>query len=118
MTKSEYQDYEKSVEQFFKCEGVRNLSTGLLNCPQCKIPFECGECPQCHQDSGHFPCEPFVSGCPCDCCKTSLAGDRMDAHGYNPTTKQILEYTICTDCEYYAEYGQLDDMTMMEMSES
>jgi hypothetical protein len=25
---------------------------------------------------------------------------------------------VCTDCMYYLEYGQLDDMTMIDMKES
>jgi hypothetical protein len=24
---------------------------------------------------------------------------------------------VCQDCEYYAEYGQLDDMTMLDIEE-
>ena len=29
----------------------------------------------------------------------------------------IEEYEVCQDCLYYAEYGELDDMTMMDMEE-
>ena len=49
-------------------------------------------------------------------CQTNLDGDRVDCNGYNDTTKKIQgPYRVCIDCEYYVEYGQLDDMTMMEM---
>lgn len=90
MNKQEYEKYENSVQRFFDRNGITNLS---------RIP-----------DS-----EPSFSYSRCDCCNRPLGGDRINASGYNPTTKEILEFTICEDCEYYAEYGQLDDMTMMDM---
>lgn len=56
---------------------------------------------------------------PCDCCGTHLAGKRYICNGYNPTINQIqYDYRICPDCLYFAEYGQLDDMAMMEIENS
>jgi hypothetical protein len=91
MTKQEYKDYEERVARFFDKEGINNLSGD-------------GE----WQDFDHRPCE---------CCKRPLGGQREHASGYNPATKEVQEYEICSDCLYYAEYGQLDDMTMMDMTD-
>ena len=62
--------------------------------------------------------EPHFSWRRCDCCNRPLGGDREFATGYNPTTGQIQEYSICTDCVYYAEYHRLDDLTMMEVEKT
>jgi 8-oxo-dGTP pyrophosphatase MutT (NUDIX family) len=51
----------------------------------------------------------------CDVCKRTLGGPRTEVNGYNPNTKQIQDYIACDDCIYYAEYGSLDDMTMMDL---
>ena len=96
MTKKEYENYTTRVELFFKNEGINNLS-------------------QITDDDGD--CEPYFSSKNCDCCNRSLGGDRYDCNGYNPETKEVQEYSVCIDCVYYAEYGQLDDMTMMDMEE-
>ena len=93
MTKREYSDYKAAVERFFEKEGIQNL-TGL---------------------SG----ETYFSNSRCDCCNRPFGGDREDCNGYNPITKEIQEgYSICSDCVHYAEYGELDDTTMMDMGES
>jgi len=91
MTQEDYTEFKESVEEFFKTEGITNLSR-----------------------EG----EPFFSWSHCNCCGGSLGGDREKATGFNPTTKEIQEYTVCTDCLYYAEYGQLDDMTMLRIGEN
>lgn len=93
MTTSEYAEYEAAVKHFFEREGgVRNLS------------------PMGDQEG-------FFSWRPCECCQRSEGGERFQCNGYNPETKEILEYDVCIDCVYYAEYGQLDDTTMMDMKE-
>ncbi len=96
MTTAEYKKYQETFEAFMVDEGL-NCLTG-------------------YDGSGMI--EPWFSARPCDCCRTPLGGDRIESRGYNPTTKQIQEYEICTDCEYYSAYGQLDDMTMMDMEVS
>jgi hypothetical protein len=85
---------------------------GYINCPECDKELEEGRCP----DHGNMQ-EPWFSWRPCECCRRSLGGNREHATGYNPTTKEIQEYDVCEDCIYYAEYGQLDDMTMDEIGE-
>lgn len=90
MTRQEYAEYEAAVSKFLEAEGINNLST-----------------------EG----EPYFSWRPCECCRSTLGGDRYYATGYNPNTKQVLEYEICADCGYYAEYGQLDDQTMLDLTD-
>jgi len=90
-TKTDYQRYCLEVADFFKAEGITNLSKMVA-----------------HE-------EPFFSSTPCECCSRPLGGDRITATGYNPSAKEIQRYEICIDCEYYAEYGTLDDMTMMDL---
>lgn len=39
-----------------------------------------------------------------------------ECDAYNRNTREVQDYDfICEDCAYYVEYGQLDDMTMMEI---
>ena len=92
-TTKDYKKYEEQVEQFFFLEGIANLSRVSS------------------QEESWF------SWRPCECCKRSLGGDRITASGYHKETGTIFEYDICLDCEYYAEYGQLDDMTMLDLIE-
>ena len=122
MNKKEYQEYEKRVAKFFEEEGIQNLSIGRAKCPDCGfdfyqegisgLPIKCG----CGNTLDSLE-EPFFSGEWCDCCGTHLAGDRYKASGYNPNTKEIYDYEVCPDCLYYAEYGRLDDMTMLDIEE-
>lgn len=117
MTRKEYQDYEERVRIFFTSTGIQNLTAGLLSCPDCLIPWnEEDQCPDCGMDRDAAE-ESYFSWSSCDCCGTSLGGNRVDATGYNPTTEEILEFTVCEDCIYYAEYGCLDDMTMDNLEE-
>lgn len=63
--------------------------------------------------------EPFFSWRPCECCGSRLGGNREEwqfAHGDNFASSSNFEAEICTDCIHYLSSGQLDDMTMMEMS--
>lgn len=115
MTKEEYEAYQKTVGSFFATEKITNLTSGHIECPDCHCEWnDQDKCPECNESRSCFD-EPFFSNRPCDCCKTYLAGNRCHATGYNPEEKQIQEYDVCEDCVYYAEYGQLDDQTMMEI---
>jgi hypothetical protein len=116
MTKKEYAAYQAAFASFKEEMGLANISTGLLRCPDCKVDLEGCDCPKCGKNMIEFPNEAYFSWNPCDCCGRPEGGDRMDANGYNPTTQEIEEFVICTDCEYYAEYGRLDDTTMDEIS--
>jgi hypothetical protein len=88
-TQAEYKAYQEAVERFFEKEGINCLSatTG----------------------------ESEFSYSPCECCRRPLGGDRYAAKGYHAESNEVFEYSVCTDCLYYAEYGQLDDMTMMDI---
>ena len=92
-TKADYQEYQKAVADFFESEGITNLS--------------------CHEE-----CEPYFSWHACECCGGTLGGNRHDVSAYHPESKQVLEYSVCEDCVYYAAYGQLDDMTMLGIEDS
>ncbi len=97
MTKQEYAAYQATVAEFFS-HGLNNLSAKS-------------------DDNGTM--EPFFSWHPCQCCGDPLGGDRYECDGYNGRTKEVEKYEyICTDCMYYAEYGQLDDTTMWEIEHS
>jgi len=94
MTKEEYAAYEQRVRNFFEREGINSLTQADL------------------EREGYF------SWRKCECCG-GLAGDRWECNGYNPTSKEVQDgYEICTDCLYYVEYGELDDLTMLEMRET
>lgn len=92
MTKAEYAAYEKAVAEFMRREGIETLN-----------------------DNGE---EGAFSWSPCHCCGTSLGGNRHTATGFDRGANAIYHYEICQDCVYYAAYGQLDDMTMMEMEDT
>ena len=92
-TKSDYQEYQKIVEEFFESERINSLSLAD------------GES------------EPHFSWTACECCKRPLGGDRFDCKGYSNKDNEIYDYAVCVDCFYYAEYGTLDDMTMLKIEE-
>ncbi len=91
MNKQEYKEYKSTVEDFFTETGLMNL-TRTAACEESYFSWE-----------------------PCEVCGTTLGGDRIEANGWNSDTEEVENYEICTDCEYYIEYGQLDDMTMMDI---
>ncbi len=60
---------------------------------------------------------PEFSHLPCDVCDRHLGGDRHPYALHNRGA-DLVAVDICSDCRYYAEYGQLDDMTMLEIEEA
>ena len=95
-------DYELYIHNFKKgSEGLEALSSG--HCPGCE---ECGDDEEVEPQ--HF------SHWPCDICSRRLGGDRYPSH-YIDDDNEINHISICANCVYYMEYGQLDDMTMMDM---
>ena len=91
MNKAEYKAYEEAVAQFFAREGISHLSPGEM-------------------------VDEF-SRRSCDCCRTRLAGARHEALSYNRQTQSVEVYEVCSNCLYYDEYGQLDDLTMIMMED-
>lgn len=103
MTKQEYADYEERVATYLKgCEAV---STGP--CPGCE------GCADCQKENGEYHEDPWFSWQPCEICH-GLAGDRHSWHCI--IDGEITHGSCCTDCYYYIEYGQLDDMTMLDIN--
>ena len=105
VTKEEYKEYEESVEHYTK--GLEAISSG--HCPGCE---ECGcenaeTADDCPETEAHF------SWSSCDICGSTLGGDRLPFHAI--LNGKIIHLEGCVDCQYYVAYGQLDDMTMLEM---
>lgn len=120
MDKREYREFKANVADFFAREGIENLSScGGSVCVECGGTV-CGGCRRCKECGDKTPKgghEPFFSSRPCDCCARPLAGNREYAAGYNSEVKAVYVYRVCTDCIYFAEYGQLDDTTMLGIEE-
>ncbi len=94
-------DYNLYIRDFKKgSEGLEALSSG--HCPGCE---ECGDDEEV---------DPHFSHSPCNICRRQLGGDRYPAH-YMDDNDEINHLSICADCVYYLENGQLDDMTMMDI---
>ncbi len=92
MNRKEYAHFIDRVEHFFRVEGI--------NCLSSIDPEK----------------EAYFSTWRCDCCQRHWHGDREDTNGYNPTTKEVQgPYSVCADCLYYVEHGQLDDQTMLDL---
>lgn len=92
MTRKEYARYVKSFGAFFKREGVKVMSV--------KDP----------------EASPYFSWLNCECCGRSQGGDRYEMSVVFENGKDTdITYAICPDCYYFNEYGQLDDMTMMDL---
>lgn len=111
MTKVEYREYEERVAYYL--DGLKFISTGY--CPGCA---ECTETYGETDDDGHYPeVEGSFSWESCEICNRPLGGDRFPWHAVNDDD-EIIHGECCVDCMYYLEYGQLDDMTMLDMEEA
>lgn len=111
MTKQEFEQFKQAIEHNLK--GLEHISTGA--CPGCD---ECGLSDEPSDHERDLAGEPSFSWCACECCGSSLGGDRHPAHGViSDATKtgQILHFLVCSDCLYYLNYGALDDTQMAEM---
>ena len=98
MNAIEYKEYEQAVKLFCDTENIVTLDAIT--------------------DNGNDETkEPYFSSVYCECCKSHLAGDRLDCIAYNEKDHKVYNYTVCLDCYYYFEYGQLDDMTMEDLEE-
>lgn len=97
MTKQEYAAYEKAVSDFL----AENRFDGLAPADP--------------------DAEPFFSWASCDCCGSSWGGTRETYKGFRAGEHAEItdspDFNICSDCVFYLAYGQLDDLTMMEMDD-
>jgi len=103
MTAKEYKEFEASVEKFLTINKVL---------------------PGCHSPKSDTldsePSEPYFSWQPCECCGSNLGGNR-EAYSFGtdyPGIAGTFDANICVNCVYYLAYGKLDDLTMLEISES
>lgn len=80
MTKSEYSAYETKVADFLKREGIYFLSS--------------------------FDSAPGFAWTPCECCGSTLGGDRHEMGGVKASGGCCgFTYDVCTDCLFFMEYG-------------
>lgn len=105
MTPEEYKDYQASVDRELK--GLTAISSGY--CPGCS---DCEESVQ--EYAGEKFIEASFSSRSCEVCNSHLGGDRSPVHACD-SNGDILHFEACQDCVYFLEYGQLDDMSMMEI---
>ena len=51
--------------------------------------------------------EPSFSWAPCECCGSSLGGDRYPAHGIDPddANGSVVHLDVCADCLMYLANG-------------
>lgn len=103
MTKEEYRQFQEDFAS--GTDGMKFFSTG--GCPGCEV---CG----IPEDAEDYHVEPSFSWSSCDTCGSHLGGDRHPAH-YRDDNDDIVHVEVCVDCLFYSEYGQLDDMTMMDI---
>lgn len=98
MNAQQYADYEASVARFLKDNHVK---------------------PGCYGNVDSENPEAFFSWRKCECCGSKLGGNRETynfAHIDSSGLDNTFTADICEDCVYYLAYGQLDDMTMLEIS--
>ena len=93
MNPAEYANYQAAVLRFLEVSGVK---------------------PSCFSNvTPHEPTVNEFNSLPCECCRRHLAGRRERYHF--GTEAGLLVAEICFDCVYYLAYGQLDDLTMMDL---
>lgn len=94
-TKQDFEIYKSRVENFLAVSNIK---------PGCFSPHREGE-----NDS-----EPFFSWSNCECCNRPLGGTR-EKYSFATNNGKIFDADICQDCIYFLTYGELDDLTMMNL---
>lgn len=110
MTKQQYSKYEAAVDHNLK--GLHAISTGA--CPSCP---DCGLGEDCSDHDRELAEESSFSWSECESCGSTLGGNRHPAHALDKENR-LYHLMVCEDCLYYLNYGQLDDMTMMDMEKA
>lgn len=94
MDRKQYAEYEEAYRK-----GTEGFSI---------VAHECGE----------DGCDEF-SWRHCEICHSRLGGPRHNMTLTNPgPADESYSVKACSDCLYYSEYGQLNDMTMQEIADS
>jgi len=96
-TKQDYKEYQKAVKDFIERDNLSFISTGT-------------------NDGEHGDVDPWFSWRSCECCQSSLGGNREHLWAWSGETK--VQYEICEDYVYYHNYGRLDDTTMLRVEDS
>ena len=119
MDAKQYAQYKTDVAAHL--EGLTGISTGI--CPGCQVcadeytdgdlraleaGWECGDIFE----------EPWFSWRRCNCCGSTLGGNRETMHAVDPDGNILHVGGVCVDCVYFLEYGCLDDTTMAEIEAS
>ena len=107
MNAKQYEDYKAAAEHNLR--GLEFVSTGA--CPGCE---ECGLGEEPSEEEIELAGEPHFSWSSCECCGSTLGGDREPAHGRDKDGA-IVHFAICQDCLYFLNYGQLDDASMLKI---
>lgn len=110
MNKDQYDQCQKAVER--NLHGLGHVSTGA--CSGCA---ECGLDEDCTDEERELAGEPHFSWRRCECCGSTLGGNRHYAHGRDKDGR-LIHLGVCEDCLMYLNYGQLDDASMIEIEKS
>jgi hypothetical protein len=135
-TWEEYQSYVDSVGFFFEREGIHNLSQVDSN-EEAYFSWSACECCGSNLGGDRYHCNgfkptllsevsvrrvlPLLWSVICLLWSVIVQSEKLfDARlrkvsNRNIELGDILEYEICSDCLYFAEYDCLDDMTMMNL---
>lgn len=109
MTPEQYADYEKRFGEVMADYDGFSSGSWMQVCSECPSDAD-------YDDGICYEAESYFSWHRCDICDSSLGGSRSDSHAfYNGA---LIHLRVCSDCVYYAEYGQLDDQTMLELEAS
>ncbi len=101
-----------------RMDGREAISTGICSgCGLClnTYGYDTQEALDEDYGLGNLTDEPHFSKSPCDCCGSSMSGDRHDAHFTIPDSKgsvigQPLHHMeICTDCLLYLANGDVPE---------
>jgi hypothetical protein len=144
MNAEKYEKYKAAVDHNLKglehistgaCPGCAECGLEKRDCPDCegtgqqwndKTSCESTDCPNCHGE-GKIDCsehdrelseQPGFSWSSCEACGSNLGGDRHPAHGFirrDEGRDLLVHISVCSDCLYFLNYGQLDDASMMEI---
>lgn len=106
----QYEQYKESVKRGL--DGLQFVSTGACpGCEDCDLPADCSD------HDRELAEEPSFSWSACDCCGSTLGGNRHPAHGRDKNG-DLMHLEVCQDCLYYINYGRLDDQTMLDIESS
>lgn len=117
MNKREYAEYQEDFKNGTK--GFTAWSSGFCSgCQDCLESYDicCKDKAEAMIERNEIVDEPNFSWQACEICNSHLGGDRYAAHARDENN-EIIHFEVCTDCQYYMEYGRLDDMTMMNVED-